>query len=204
MKESIFFYINDSENIELEREISSKKFYLFEEVRVILNSNNKKYILYEKDFMCEAIRRFRNLLEEVVAGKLELHSSLKKGKLGFYWNEYCADRSGLVMIQGEQGKYWVGLRHLLWCSNRGFATWLYNENGEIVLEVTLAPTYKWHFTEPLKGDKSYIRYSKFRKNYKTTYVKKIPLNIAQTWLAQSNNIINDMTECYPEDEEYDD
>ena len=96
------------------------------------------------------------------------------------------------------------MQYLLWCSNRGFATWLYNENGEIVLEVTLAPTYKWHFTEPLKGDKSYIRYSKFRKNYKTTYVKKIPLNIAQTWLAQSNNIINGMIECYPQDEEYDD
>ena len=29
MKESIFFYINDSENIELEREISSKKFYFY-------------------------------------------------------------------------------------------------------------------------------------------------------------------------------
>ncbi len=181
------FSITDSDNIEVVRISDEEDIYRYEEVKIIYKRKEREYILYNNDFIVEAFSVLEILLYKAIAGELELHSSIKEKGIGFLSNEYFQNKPGLTMIDGEEGKFWVGDRYLLW-ESMGYQTWIYNFNREIKIEVT--PTYKWHFDELDEKSINFISYEEFIKNYMSCFVITISKSTAETWLNKCKEINN--------------
>ncbi len=190
MNRLITFPVNKDESIEIQRFSEDEEIHRYEEISIVYKCGNIKYILYSNDFIIEALSALKTLLNKAINGELALHDSLIEKGIGFWSNENFQNNSGLVMIEGKEGQYWVGDKYLLWDSVE-YQTWIYNLKNEVAIEVT--PTYRWHFDEPDEEANDYMPYEKFRANYKTCFVRTFSLHIAKSWLNQCQDILNKLT-----------
>lgn len=184
----IKFKINDKEYIEVVLQCKLQDIYRFEEIEIIFNDKNKKYTLFEKDFIIEALSGFYDLLNKVLKNQLQMHNSIKQD-IGYLWNEYLQNNNNhnsVKKINKEGRKYWVGEDYLLWSSLFDISTWLYNKNNLIYLEI--APVYKWHHSDPKEGEE-FVAYDEWIKDYKPIAIIEIKKEIAEEWFKKTEEIL---------------
>jgi hypothetical protein len=91
---------------------------------------------------------------------------------------------------------WVGLDYLVWSAASSFATWLYEKDGKIFLEIT--PTYPWTFIDP-EPEETFISYNQFIQNYHSYIIKEISRDIISQWHKETERllkIVNDNEALY--------
>jgi len=180
--------------LEVKRLYDEQEIYAFEEIKITFFVDNKEYIVYENDFIGHGILMFKGILAWTIDGKFELDKSIVGKKIGLLSNDYTYNmgdetkdkKAGLLMKKSDTGTLrWIGEEYMLWSSNRGYTTWMYNEAGKIIMEIT--PDYKWHFADP-EEDEDFISYEEFRINYKTYFKTVIPREVALDWLERCKEI----------------
>ena len=150
-------------------------------------------ILLSNDDILDNMRVFAALLGKALNNSLSLHSSLSKD-IGYVYNQYShflwSDNSSEIdhfFYEYENKKNdWIGMRYHLWAAQNN-VTWLYNnENGEIILEIT--PFYPYLHTNPSE-EPQYIFFEEWVKTYQPYFKIIVSKNIAQLWLEQANQVI---------------
>jgi hypothetical protein len=187
-KNEFIFVLDDTEKIVVPLSDILENIFPCEELPVIFYQEMKKLIL-RNDFINETMQKLSALLKKLLKNKLPLHESITKD-IGFLWNEELQNKPGLAYTKLEGRDHWVGQLHLLWCTSNtrpSLVTWLYNDHeGSIILEIT--PSYPWHHLEPRKGE-TFIPYEQFMETYKPVLIRKIPIEVAQKWLQQAEEIL---------------
>ena len=190
MKKTIIkFIIDNTKYLTLKMMGPVEEIYLFDDITIVYHDARKQYVLYTKDFVCEALRGFESVLKLAIKNQFVLHESIQKD-IGYLWNEYLEEKEeqhNFVEKSLEGIIYWVGGKHHLFQSKfKEYDTWLYNKDGEIYLEIT--PYYQWHFDEPQKNE-NFIPYEEFIKNYKPLVILKIDKGQAEEWLKIVSNLV---------------
>jgi len=187
MKKSIIkLIINNTKYLTLEMMGPVEEVYLFDDITIVYHDARKQYVLYTKDFVCEALRGFESVLKLALNNQLTLHESIQED-IGFLWAEYLQRKENHIFIEEplENSSCWVGLNYHLF-EYKEYDTWLYNKDGEIYLKIT--PSYQWHFDEPQKNE-NFIPYEEFIKNYKPLVILKIDKEQAEEWLKIVSNLV---------------
>src|SRR3990167_4924605 len=99
MKKSIVrLDIDDSKYLTLEFLGPVDELYLFQDITITYHANDKKCVLYTKDFVCDALRTFAYELEFALKDQFTLHESISKD-IGFLWNEYLQKKENHIFIE---------------------------------------------------------------------------------------------------------
>lgn len=154
--------------------------------------DNDKTIPIMEGSLIDVPEMLTALLPKAINNELQLSQSITHD-IGFLWNEYLQEKTNHTFeektIDNGRTKQWIGLNHLLWNPAHGNSSWLYNDNGNIILEIT--PTYKWHYSKPAE-EESFISYDEFIKNYKPLLTITIPKKVALDWLKQAENLLHEI------------
>ncbi len=186
---NIIFNINDSNYIRIELLQQLSHLFRYDEVTITLHTQHQKYILYQNDFIIEALQSLSYSLQKALTNALNLHESITKD-IGYLWNRCLWGNSKKLVeeIGAENQIYWVGERYLLW-SGQQIDSWLYEKNNQLFLEVT--PTYQWP-PIPIKEARKqpgFISYREFMKQYTPYAIIPLEKKIAQEWLEQTEQLI---------------
>jgi hypothetical protein len=160
--------------------------FRYDEIFVFLNQNNQnKNILYQ-DFLIEALRAFKRVLDRALDNKLQLHHSITKN-IGYVWNEYLHDIEVPMELDAMGSSFWVGQKHLIWnARSSDAATWLYESEGRFWFEVTL--DYRWHFSDPKEGEE-FISYEESMKAYKPIVIFEVSREDLEQWLERVRELV---------------
>lgn len=186
IREYIYFQINQTTEIRFDLPTPINDAFRYDEIQVLLCTNNlKEFVLYQ-DFIIEALRAFKRVLERALNNKLQLHSSITKN-IGFVWNEYLHDDEVSMELDAMGNSFWVGQKHLIWnVRSSDAATWLYEKDGKFWFEVTL--DYRWHFSDP-KEDEEFISYEEFMRNYKPIALFEVSRETLEEWLKRVHELL---------------
>jgi len=193
--EKTIFRINEQQYLELINHCPEKNhFYRFDECELSFVNTEEKFIIFQ-DVLMDCIDMFKFLLPKSLKDALILPESIKLD-IGFLWNEYLNEPSNtnLEMVAVENSREWIGLRYLLWSPGKkiNVATWLYNKNDTIYLEIT--PVYPWHFRDA-EQDEKFIPYDEWIKNYKPLIISEITKDTTEQWLSKTEKIIQEITKA---------
>lgn len=186
-KTEVIFKINETEGLVVKID-DIYEIHCCYDVPIYLIQNDKELLLTD-DFLKNNLEAFKYLLNKALMNKLPLHKSLKNN-VGFFFNEYIQDKTGLAYEKFENRDYWVGLGYLLW--NDMYATWMYNDpEGSIIIEIT-----------PLYPKKEYITTTEetilykdwIKKSYSPYLIRTISNETAQTWLKIIENLLKQIDE----------
>lgn len=181
-KKEIIFPIGKNEKIKLFLTNDIPDTHRYDEVKIILQTGNDDFILYNNDFIIEAIRVATNLMQKALKNDLGLHSSIIGEEIGLLSNRlYMNEVSMLVFENG----FWVGDRNLLWQTHQN-TSWLYNKGNKIFFEVT--PIFEGCFEEDEYSD-SRMAYEEFKRNYSPIYIAEIKMEYIIQWQFECNEIM---------------
>lgn len=179
LEKELIFQIGKHDEIKLYLPSDVHKIYRYDEIKIILQTDDGNFILYNNDFIIEAITAFVTLINKASKHLLELHSSIVGKEIGLLSNDnYHGEHNNLVF----EDNFWVGDRHRLWETNL-YTTWLYNKDGKVFFEVT--PIYDGHFD----NTKSNEKYQKFKDNYETIYLTEVDKKYIKQWQNSCDKII---------------
>jgi len=192
----ITFQLNESEKIVIK----------FGEQAVMMNCCHEVPIFFvgESERLqidCDSIRsctqHLQSLLMKALNNELQLHKSVQNNigylytQYKFYWyDSSILETMGFVFEDNKGKKRWVGKGYLLFAHD--VAVWIYNDSKEdIVLEFT--PWYTGNnFDE--EGETDFTQYDAFLKEYKSLFTRIIPRDVAQQWLDQANQILQQIAD----------
>lgn len=190
----ITFYLNETEKIILHLDKPLKQIHCCSEASIYFIQGDQKYLL-AKDSILFKLQSLKGILMEALDNRLLLHISINKD-IGYMYNEHRQGKSGFVYEMDPILQYdsWVGYKYLLWGLQN--IAWIYNNTAqEIIFEIT--PCFPGDATyqnpnEPLSAEEiaNSHWYEQWIKDYKPILIRKIPRKIAQTWLKQTNDILN--------------
>jgi hypothetical protein len=188
---NIIFKINDTEKIIIELKEPLDNVDCCYQECINFYKGNKNLCNFSTDTIRYNLKELASLLSQALENKLQLHKSITKD-IGYLANEADQEKLGISYIN----HLWVGRRYALFGGNLNEKTylysWIYNDkDSNIIFEIT--PKYKWHFSEPKKGE-SYIPYEEWIKTYKPFLIRKIPVEVACQWLDQATSILNKIEE----------
>ena len=185
MAPNLIFKLNDEEHFDVIIEESFDWVHCCYFAKMALCFDKKTYALGE-DSVRYRIELLNTILNRVITGNYFLHPSIKQD-IGYLYNEYLQNKSGLTYVKFEERDCWVGEQYYLWESGRQFAVWLYNaSDGSIIFEVT--PLYPYHFIEPEDITK-FVPYDEWIKGYKPYVICIIPKEVAVQWLDQAESLL---------------
>lgn len=168
-----------AENSSLEFYVEGTKNILpYDDLIIKYTKNQKKWILYH-DFMIEGFRVIQRKFPQLLTDSLELDSMLFNQGIGYRWNQISHEiAEGNFDVENSTGSF------MLWSMNarEGVASWVYNLNGEIFLEIT--PYYPWNYDEPDDED-DYITFQQFQKEYRKIDCIRLTKNMAGKILSDS-------------------
>jgi|SRR5579872_293375 len=189
----ITFQLNESEKIiiELNEPLSmvhccyeAPLFFVTKTEKIQIDSADVRYYMHQ----------LQSLLVMALDNQLQLHESVQDyigyfyAQYMFYWyDREIAKEFGLIF---DEDNRWVGNKHLLFAYD--IAIWMYNDaDGAIVLEFT--PWYTQNrFDE--EGETDFTQYDSFLKNYKTLFSRTISCEVAEQWLTQANQILQQIAD----------
>lgn len=160
-----------------------------EDIEIFYINQGNRYQI-SNDCFSYSLGQFKDLLDKVLNNKLKLHKSINHD-IGYLWNEYLQNKQGHNFIQQKIYKDvndhdWVGEKYLLWESPKKYTTWLYNKNESIYFEV--APSYKWHFVDPKKGE-NFVAYEEWIKSYEPIAIIELKRAVAQELLKRTEELM---------------
>ncbi len=174
--ENCFFEINIPRH-------NLQNLYPYDLIKIIFFCNEKEYIVFN-DFALFAIQALQCCVKEIMKNKFQLHNSITKD-IGYVWNEYLhADITNKSKFIREDN-FWVGNKHHVW-EGPGTATWLYQKNNKIYLEIN--SFYPWHFSDPEPGE-NYISYEEFMQNYEPYAIIELDKETIKQWLEQTEELL---------------
>ncbi|MGF7142441.1 hypothetical protein HNQ56_000859 [Anaerotaenia torta] len=161
----------------------SNTLYFFDEIEVIAHINQNNFILF-KDFLCEGITAFRNMLLKAVDFELQIDPASIPHGLGYRWNIICYNIANIINADEED----TTSPYSLWHTTSEFlkSTWVYNIGKKIFIEIS--PDYKWIFLEPTPDD-NYIEFNEFLNNYQVLEVIEVDSATVRQWVEECANII---------------
>jgi len=159
----------------------SEKLHKFDEATVILNQNNKKFVL-KIDAIQIIIEELNNILKKAKNKKIALPNNLSIGQLGYIYNQETYKNIPNDTINFS--KYW------LW-SIRDIQTWLYNKKNKIYIEIS--PSYPWLYIEPEKTSE-FITFDKFMTKYKPLLIAELNNSLIEKWITECENILSYLEE----------
>jgi hypothetical protein len=188
-KHNIILSLNDREKIVIELEEQLRVVHCCYRAPMTLCFEDKTYP-FSNESISDNMQGLILMLEKALENKLHLHPSIKD--IGLAKNEYFQDKPGIIYKKDKEDKsYWVGYDNQLY-SGKGLYIWLYNNlDGSIILELT--PAYSDPVDDP-EDKQHYIPYEEWAKNYKPYAIRIIPRDVAQQWLNQARDILNQIDE----------
>ena len=186
MKTYEIIFSNKNEHIKIILSQPLDYIFRYDEVTILFHSRDgADYIIYEKDFIIEALRLLYYSLESLLNGKRKLHESITKN-IGYLWNKYLygTDKSFVYKKWSDGTTRWIGLDYSLLSSLKAKA-WLYEREGTLYLEVT--PAYNWPSAEEKK--QGYPTYREFLKNYKPYVVTTLDREVAHDWYKKAGELL---------------
>lgn len=135
----------------------------------------------------------RDSLTPSLTSVFDLHKSITD--IGYSYNEWVQNDFNI----GEEEfngriNVWVGLKHMIfWGNPEFFMGWIYTQNGNICLELTLA--YTGSLISPFTGkyhqaEDHHVKYDDWMKeNYRTVFFKVLSKEIAKQWLEIAKDIL---------------
>lgn len=164
---------------------------LLSRVKIYYEHKEVCYLLYSHFF--QDLEEFKDQLESCLNVKARKNKSIVKN-IGYYHNQHIQkhDRKNLVYTTVNDSSIWVGNFCLLFYSPEQFApaSWLYNENSDIVFELT--PVYPWFYQDPKEGD-NFEKYSDWMKEYYPVLKVSILKSVAREWLQKLNELFDLIT-----------
>jgi hypothetical protein len=205
MKHSgINFVFNGNEKIVLEIKKPIEQLYCYCETPIVFKLPGCDFLLSVDDIY-ENMLIFHKLLSQALCDEAPLHESIQSD-IGYVYNSYMRHTYStkpvndetpictLVYVKRDAIESWVGYNYNLWCHDCK-ASWLYNAaDGSIVFEVT--PVYPFD----TEDDKNGISYEEWIKTYKPYLVRTIPRDVAEQWLMQANDILEQIKKIWKKNE----
>lgn len=184
MKELLNVKISNNNFITVLSENKDNDLFMFDEI-TIKYINGKNSIILFKDFLCEGIRSFYNVLSKSLEGNLQLDKQLHEKGVGYFWNNYCNMLRVSTDVEDVTSKY-----HL-WSTTSQYSneTWMYNIGSNIYIEVS--PTYKWFYDSDSNED-DYVTFGEFMDNYKIHDRVLINTRSIETCIKQCEILIDSM------------
>jgi len=176
---NFIFYLNDTECISITLHKPHDIIHCCYEIPLFFMKNKEK-ILLSKDSIRELIEIFNGLLKKALLINLKLPASISTN-IGYLFNKEINE-------EHENENIWVGWKYKIWSYLT--ATWIYNDElGNIILEIT--PVYPKTFRDP-EEDLDMQDYQNWMKSYNPILIRTIPRNIAETWLKQTEDILEEI------------
>ena len=186
---AFIFSLNDTECISITLHKPHDIIHCCYEIPLFFIKNKEK-ILLSKDSIRELIEIFNGLLKKALLNNLKLPASISTN-IGYLFNKEINEEkpnSELQYEKCENGNSWVGWKYKIWSYLT--ATWIYNDElGNIILEIT--PVYPKTFRDP-EEDLDIENYQNWMKSYAPILIRTIPRNIAENWLKQTENILEEI------------
>ena len=150
--------------------------------------DSSKELLLSLDSIRMNIGWFNGIIHQALLHELKLPNSINQN-IGYQYNRYInEDNPNIEYEKIETIKSWVGNRYKLW--SYSVETWMYNdEHGNIILEIT--PVYPKTFRDP-EEDLDINDYENWMKSYAPILIRTIPRNIAENWLKQTEDILEEI------------
>lgn len=195
-KNDIVFKLSDTEKIVIELEEEIQNIDCCSQAPIVFLQDSKRIIL-SKDSVRENMTILSGLLTDALYNKLQLHESITED-IGYVYNQYsdflwnkkskASNNFGYTKLEGRDT--WAGNNYHLWSSS--LTSWIYNDiDGSIIFELT--PMYPEDFYYTKKKPQK-IPYHEWIKGYAPYLIEKIPQSVAQRWLAQANDILEQISE----------
>lgn len=194
-KYEIVFVINDLQKIIIQPEIPISEIDYCSMAQITFFNGHPRYLvsnysLYHNLFF------LRKLLISSLSNELQLPQSLSLNKcgLGYFFNEYHQGRLGSDFdLEESDDGLWIGQKYLLWIQDA--SVWVYNDvEGNIVFEVApyfpIRSTYAKLGVSPTEEEiANSAWYEEWIKDYKPILIRILPREVAQKWLDQANEIL---------------
>lgn len=185
----ILFILNPQEQIVLALYDPLQEIHCCYRGRIFFVQESESFTIFN-DHIRHGMQRLRILLTAALQNELLLDPSINNN-LGYLYAQYsfnCFDKNKaeqLGLIFDDQNN-WVGRKYLLWAYNQ-VALWMYNDDkGSIILEFT--PWYTGErYNEEYVSD--YTEYEVFLAGYNPLFKRQLSPELAQQWLNQANNIL---------------
>lgn len=185
-QDHIYFKIDKKSTTRFDLPTPVNDAFRYDEIQVILSAKNLKEIVLYEDFMIEALRAFKRVLERALDNRLQLHPSITKN-IGYVWNECLHDDEVPMELDAVGNSFWVGQKHLIWnVRSSDAATWLYEKDVKFWLEVTL--DYRWHFSDPKVGEE-FITYEEFMRTNKPIALFEVSRETLGEWLERVKELL---------------
>jgi len=152
----------------------TEKLHKFDEAKVCFVSKQNEILLCQ-DILDHIIQTMHVRLKKASTNNLLLPERLKAGYVGAELNKMLNGISDLNL-----NPFWM------WSALGEVQTLLYNYDNKIYLEIV--PTFPDSFDDNSDKPLSEL-FKEFMKTYKPYFVTEIPIETAQQWLEQSEQII---------------
>lgn len=153
----------------------------FSDLTIEYHFENRKIQLFD-DFVIEGIRTFKNLLQKCIDGEKALPVKYFEKGIGYQWN-----RIAYKIAEGDFSDEDAASSFLLWETISGIATWMYNYQGKIYLEISTQ--YKYNYSEP---DENFLSFETYLSNYEIVDRAELDLARIAMWYADINVILNNL------------
>lgn len=149
----------------------TQKLNQFDIIKIFLEKPSGSLQLFE-DILQEGLLPLIEVLRQFVLKKQE-SLSIVPGDLGRLYNMDVFFES-----------YKISPETIVW-SHKSIITFLYNVDNEIYLEI--AKSYPWHLSDSKQAD-NFITFDEFIKDYRPCFVKKMDLDLIQSWIRQCERL----------------
>ena len=183
------FVLNDNERIEIQLQPDDSFIHFDYRIKIIFYQKDVKYLIGHYN-LGNLVSDFNYLLNCSLNNNLLLDPHIIED-IGLayakasYKSSYQKENGVVYKNDEDKEKVWSGNKNLLWISH--FITWIYNNNeGEIILKMTpMYPNFYLFQNDELFKEE----YEKWIKNYKPFLIRTIPQKVAERWLKQTEEIL---------------
>lgn len=183
---NLTFFLTNKEKILIQQDLNDLIDLCYESPIFWIDSS--KELLLSHDSVRMNMGWFNGMLHQALLDKLKLPNSINQN-IGYQYNrDINEDNPNIEYEKIETIKSWIGNRYKLWSNS--VETWMYNDDhGNIILEIT--PVYPKTFRDP-EEDLDMQDYQNWMKSYAPILIRTIPRNIAETWLKQTEDILEEI------------